>query len=420
MKTAFHIHTMHSHDGHITLPALNNRLNAAGIEGLIITDHNTVNGALQFQKLYPAIKMVAGEEIYTREGEIMGLFLQSTIPAGLSVESTIAAIRAQGGLVVLPHPFDTRRPSTLQADALARIERDVDIVEVFNSRTFRNATDRKALEWALSRGKAMIWGSDAHRPEDIDRTVFELPAFTDAASFMDAVRQAKPQRLRRASLFFRIMNRVKTIWGAYGPLTLPESLAMRLQRHLFLLLGGGFLSIEQVEQYADELVDRVQHDGFTPDIVVGLANGGSYPAICVAKRLGIPVTLMKVSHPQIRIGHLDTDDLIGFMFLRNWLYGTAPIIKSPPDRPLTGLKVLMVDDDCTSGNSLAIAMDLVKPQVAELRTAVLRILAKSTPCPDYYAENRVGAVLRHPRFPWIRYAPDYRRYWRMMQVCSGN
>ncbi len=195
---------------------------------------------------------------------------------------------------------------------------------------------------------------------------------------------------------------------------------MRFQRRVFLTLGGGFLSIEQVAQQADQLAELVLKEGFKPDIVVGLASGGNFPALRVAERLQLPVTLMKVSHPQIRVGNLDTDDMIGLMFLRNWLYGKAPLVKSGPEIDLTGKKVLMVDDDCTTGDSLGAALNVITPQAAEVRTAVLRLLAKSNPTPDYFIENRVGAVLRHPRFPWIRYSPHYRRYWRMMTVSLGR
>ncbi|HBA84290.1 MAG TPA: hypothetical protein DCZ95_09380 [Verrucomicrobia bacterium] len=420
MKTAFHIHTLHSADGYMSLPVLHARAKACGLQGLIVTDHNTAEGALQFASRYPDFRTVVGEEIYTREGEIIGLFLRQTIPAGLGVEETVAAIRAQGGLVAVPHPFDRRRPSTLRAEALARIENEVDIVEVFNSRTFGDEPDREALEWAQARNKAVLWGTDAHLSDDIGRAVFELPDFSDAPSFLNALRKAQPLLLRRASFWFRARNRLKKTWGAYGPLNLPESLCMGCQRRLFLALGGGFVSIEQVEQYADRLADRVLADGFTPDVVVGLASGGSYPAFRIAERLRVPVTLMRVSHPQIRVGNLDTDDLIGVMFLRNWLYGRAPVVKSGPGLDLAGRKVLMVDDDCTTGDSLAAALNLIKPQAADVRTAVLRLLGESSPRPDYFMENRVGAVLRHPRFPWIRYSPYYRPYWRKLAVCGGE
>ena len=399
---------------------LYNRARAFNLKGLIITDHNTAEGALQFQNRYPDVQTVVGEEIYTKEGEIMGLFLRETIPAGLGVEQTVAAIRAQGGLVAIPHPFDYRRPSTIRPEALVRIDPDVDIVEVFNSRTFGDAADREALQWAESRGKAVLWGSDAHLPDDIGRTCFEIPEFNDASSFMVALRQARPILLHRADFLFRLGNRLKKAWGTYGPLTFPESLCMALQRRIFLALGGGFVSVEQVEQQATQLADQVTADGFHPDLVLGLASGGNYPALCIAKRLGVSVTFMKVTHPQIRLGNLDTDDLIGFMFLRNWLYGKTPVVKSLPGLDVAGKTILIVDDDCTTGDSLAAALAIAEPQATEIRTAVLRVLAKSSRRPDYIAEDRVGAILRHPRFPWIRYSPYYRHYWRMMAVLLGN
>ena len=92
------------------------RCQKVGINCIALCDHGTAEGALKMREIAPFTVIVA-EEILTPYGEIMGMFLEETIPSGLSVPETIARIRAQGGLVCIPHPFDTFRHSALRSQA---------------------------------------------------------------------------------------------------------------------------------------------------------------------------------------------------------------------------------------------------------------------------------------------------------------
>ena len=105
-----------------------------GINCVAIADHGTAEGALKMQKMAPFTVIVA-EEILTPHGEIMGMFLKETIPSGLPVEETIARIRAQGGLVNIPHPFETIRHSSLNSNVIEEIAGQIDLMEVLNSRS---------------------------------------------------------------------------------------------------------------------------------------------------------------------------------------------------------------------------------------------------------------------------------------------
>jgi predicted metal-dependent phosphoesterase TrpH len=116
-----------------------------------------------------------GEEISTTEGEIIGLFLTKPIEAGLTPEESVAQIKKQGGLVLLPHGFDPLKRWHLRSEALQRIAASIDIVETFNSRISRPRWNRVAVQWAEANGRVMSAGSDAHTIADIGSGWAEVP-----------------------------------------------------------------------------------------------------------------------------------------------------------------------------------------------------------------------------------------------------
>jgi len=160
------------------------------------------------QTQYPII----GEEVLTSCGEIIGLFLTEEIPRRLSPEETVARIKAQGGLVCIPHPFDRFRPhSRLRRNALEKIMPDIDLIEVFNSRTFLSGDSARALQFAQSHGLPGTVGSDAHVIREIGRSFMELPEFNDAEQFRLALGQGKIFTQRTSPLihFYNIRNRIR-------------------------------------------------------------------------------------------------------------------------------------------------------------------------------------------------------------------
>ena len=104
-----HMHTTWSHDCSIEVDDLLDHAEAEGLGAIAITDHNVFGGALEAVEKARGRKLIVipGEEVKTDgEGEVIGLFLKEEIPRGMSFAETVAAIRAQGGLVYVPHPFD--------------------------------------------------------------------------------------------------------------------------------------------------------------------------------------------------------------------------------------------------------------------------------------------------------------------------
>lgn len=406
MKCMFHIHTIYSVDGRITLPELARRAKAAGIQGLFITDHNTIEGALRFQERFPDFHTVVGEEIMTTSGEVIGLFLKEEIAPGQSLEQTIALIRRQGGIVALPHPYDTWRLSSLKPEVYETAFTQTDAVEVFNCRTFSARHDRRAATACTRHGKAALYGTDAHFPEEIGRATFELPAPPTPENFPWTPSNIQ---VKRDSYIDRGRLGLKTLWGKYSALNLPERCFTWVQRMFFLRTGGSFFSLSEVERLSGQLSEQIRASGYQPDLVVGIANGGLFPAFHVAKALGLPFDAIRITHRQLRFGHLDTDDIIGCCYLRDALYGSDTVVLGSCPDAILGKKILLVDDDCTRGRTFRSALDCVAGHAAAAKTACIRVL-NGNYNPDYVVLDHRGKVFKFPRFPWYKYSPEYLKY----------
>jgi predicted metal-dependent phosphoesterase TrpH len=185
-----HSHTHFSRDGWISPERYVRQAVKRGIDCAAVSDHNTITGATEVAKIAP-FKVIISEEIKSSEGEIIGLFLKDGIPKGLTPEDTVRAIREQGGLVCIPHPFDRLRGSPLKTAALLRIINDVDIIEVFNARTSLKADNERAKRFAKRFHKQESAGSDAHWHPEIGTTWVRMPDFDGPAEFLAALRSGE-------------------------------------------------------------------------------------------------------------------------------------------------------------------------------------------------------------------------------------
>jgi len=141
-----------------------------GIDFLAITDHDTIRGGIETEKLAPS-RIIVGEEISTSDGELLGLFLNEAIPSGLSVEESIDMVKAQGGLVIAPHPYSVICPCL--KDLIHKLY--IDGIEVFNAFHRDGIINRKATEENKKIKNASIAGSDAHTERMVGNayTLFE-------------------------------------------------------------------------------------------------------------------------------------------------------------------------------------------------------------------------------------------------------
>jgi predicted metal-dependent phosphoesterase TrpH len=190
LKADFHIHTRYSVDCHNELDEIVLRCQELGINCIAIADHDATEGAFKLKEMAP-FKVIIAEEILTPSGEVMGLFLKEHIASGLSIERAIDSVRAQGGLVSIPHPFDPMRGLRLNEEGWARIIPQVDILEVFNARCPFGRPATKAKAYAKEHGLPGIAGSDAHSIGEIGNVIVELSDFNTAEEFLESLKKAK-------------------------------------------------------------------------------------------------------------------------------------------------------------------------------------------------------------------------------------
>jgi len=186
------LHTVWSGDSTTTLEQLASRVVAVGLDVVCITDHHTIEGARLAAERGIGARVVVGEEVRTRSGELIGLFLSERIPYVLAAEEVATRIRDQGGLVYAPHPLDRHRRGIGErglADLAAG--RCLDVVEVFNAKTREGGDNERAAAAARRLGLPAGAGSDAHDPEGLGAAYLEMPDFDGPAGFLASLRSAR-------------------------------------------------------------------------------------------------------------------------------------------------------------------------------------------------------------------------------------
>ena len=192
MRVDCQLHTVYSGDATTTLCRLAERIREVGLDAVCVTDHHTLDGAFEAQRGDLGARIIAGEEVRTPAGEIIGLFLSERVPYVLPLLDAAARIRAQGGVVYAPHPCDRLRGGVGEA-GLSELARAglLDVIEVFNSKVRHAEDNATAAAIARRLGIPGGAGSDAHDPEGIGAAYVEMRAFTGPAGFLEALRGAR-------------------------------------------------------------------------------------------------------------------------------------------------------------------------------------------------------------------------------------
>jgi predicted metal-dependent phosphoesterase TrpH len=190
VRVDMHSHTMWSGDSTTTIEELAEAVATSGLDVLCITDHNAVVGA---QRLVDelACRVIVGEELKTHAGELIGLFLSEHVPFGLRPLEAAAAMKAQGAVTFVPHPFDPMRHA-MRTESIRELAANglLDAVEAFNAKTSLAHLNEKAAALAVELGLPAGAGSDAHVPAALGAAYVEMPDFDGPADFLRSLRQA--------------------------------------------------------------------------------------------------------------------------------------------------------------------------------------------------------------------------------------
>jgi glycosyltransferase involved in cell wall biosynthesis len=200
-----HLHTSWSHDCSVDVDELIDHAEAQGLGAIAVTDHNVFGGALEAVERGRGRRLVVipGEEIKTaHDGEVIGLFLREEIAPGMSFGETIDAIRAQGGLVYLPHPFD-RLHAIPSPATLHRHLAEIDVFEVYNARLLFDAYNEEALRFARKYNLTAGAGSDAHVLAGVGTGAVRMRRFGGPEEFLVSLHDAEVLRRPKSLVYLQ-------------------------------------------------------------------------------------------------------------------------------------------------------------------------------------------------------------------------
>jgi len=208
-----HMHTDWSHDCSIGVEGLLDHAERIGLGGIAVTDHNVFGGARKAVELATGrdLLVIPGEEVKTDgQGEVIGLFLREEIPRGMSFANTIAAIRDQGGLVYIPHPFD-RMHAIPDPATLHRHVAEIDVLEVFNARLLRESFNDEALRFARKYRLLQGAGSDAHVLQGVGTGAVRMRRFDGPEEFLLSLRTAEILRRPKSLAYLQSLKWVAQV-----------------------------------------------------------------------------------------------------------------------------------------------------------------------------------------------------------------
>jgi glycosyltransferase involved in cell wall biosynthesis len=208
-----HLHTEWSHDCSIPTEDLLDHAEAIGLGGIAVTDHNVFGGALEAVDIARTrdLVVILGEEIKTDDqGEVIGLFLEEEITRGMTFADTIAAIRDQGGIVYLPHPFD-RLHAIPDPATIHRHLAEIDVLEVYNARLLRDSFNDEALRFARKYGLLQGAGSDAHVLQGLGTGAVRMRRFDGPEEFLLSLRTAEILRRPKSLAYLQSLKWVAQV-----------------------------------------------------------------------------------------------------------------------------------------------------------------------------------------------------------------
>ncbi len=172
LSVELHAHSSLSYDGRDPIEDLLEQARRAGLDALAVTDHDEIDASLRAAEMAEEYGLVGipGMEVTSEAGHVLGLGIHELIPEGLSFQETLDRIHDQGGIAVVPHPFQESRHGVLAEISKAELTA-ADAIEVYNSRLFTGRANRQAERFARRHDMPMTAGSDAHISEMVGQAI---------------------------------------------------------------------------------------------------------------------------------------------------------------------------------------------------------------------------------------------------------
>jgi predicted metal-dependent phosphoesterase TrpH len=203
-----HLHTSWSHDCSIEVDELLDHAEGQGLGAIAVTDHNVFGGALEAVERSRGRKLIVipGEEVKTADqGEVIGLFLKGEIPRGMSFGETVEAIRAQKGIVYLPHPFD-RMHAIPDPATIHRHLAEIDVFEIYNARLLFENYNEEAERFARKYNLLAGAGSDAHVLAGVGTGVVRMRRFSGPEEFLVSLHTAEVVRRPKSLVYLQSLK----------------------------------------------------------------------------------------------------------------------------------------------------------------------------------------------------------------------
>jgi len=176
LRVELHCHTIYSKDSLTTPRKLVETCERRGIDRVVVTDHNTIAGALLAKQIDPG-RVIIGEEIMTTRGELLAFFVQEEIPPGLEPAQVLDRLKEQSAFISVSHPFDRWRKGHWQEQDLIAILPYLDAIETFNARCWLPSFNKEAANFAQTHNIPGTAGSDAHAAFELGKASMLLPEF---------------------------------------------------------------------------------------------------------------------------------------------------------------------------------------------------------------------------------------------------
>jgi predicted metal-dependent phosphoesterase TrpH len=209
-RVEFHCHTIYSKDSLTRPEDLIRSCRRKGIDRVVVTDHNTIDGARAAQALAPEL-VIVGEEIATTRGELLAAYVREGVPRGLAPEEAIRRLKDQGAFISVSHPFDQWRSGHWQLPDLLETLPDVDAIEIYNSRCWLPRFNQEARLFAEEHHLAGTVGSDAHTTFELGQASMWLEPFEGPDQLRQVIRQGIP-RMRWSLPWVHLTSRYAVLY----------------------------------------------------------------------------------------------------------------------------------------------------------------------------------------------------------------